>query len=165
MTLNLFKGYWADSTHTQSHTHEHGPGVGWCCQWGRVDSPDLWSRASALQPQSPCQTSAQRGGPLLQASDTVPHIINTPRWGEGFYSMMAPHTKTHRPTSLKSVPQVVDFRLRPRNPKYPFMVETWRTDSLFKTMSMIFSCINPQMSTCWFTLLSILNTHHWGWWS
>lgn len=62
---------WHFNIHNQSHTHGHAPGVGWCCQGGRGDSPDPWSRASILQPQSPCHMFAQLVDPLLQGKPTA----------------------------------------------------------------------------------------------
>lgn len=126
---------WQFDTYTHTHTYGHAPGVCWCCRWGRGDSPDLWSRASALQQQSPGHISAQPGGPLLQEKPTAhcPTLLNAPQW-EGLLCKdthgSRPHTKTHRSTSLKCIPQVVDLHLRTRHSKYPFMVETWWTDRL-----------------------------------
>lgn len=91
--------HWHVNTRTQ--TYGHAPGVGWCFQWGREDSPDLWSRASTLQQRSPGHMSAQPGDPLLQGKPTAPCPTLLKLHSEegatlyGYIRVMPTHSQTH----------------------------------------------------------------------
>ena len=86
--------------HIHPHTHGPAPGVGWCCPWGRGDSPDFWSRVSARQPQSPVHIAAQPGGPLLQEKHTA-HcptlLMRHSEWGNSMRRQLE-RANTHKNT-------------------------------------------------------------------
>lgn len=89
------------NTCAHTHTYERAPEVGWCFRWGRGDSPDLWSRASALQRQSPGHISVQPVGPLLQGKPTAhcPTLLMlTGGGGRHSVRMHTSHRNTHKNT-------------------------------------------------------------------